>query len=64
VAVDLGILHSASIWLELHGDEAVPVAGRMAAEMRARGDLVGADIWLRIIVALGEMQNGSVGIAS
>jgi hypothetical protein len=29
---------------------------RIAAEMRGKGDLDGADTWLKIIVAIGEMQ--------
>jgi hypothetical protein len=56
MTADLGIIHSASLWLELHGDEAVPEARKMAAQMRARGDLEGADTWLKIIVAVGELQ--------
>jgi hypothetical protein len=44
------------LWLELHGDAAIPEARRMAASMRERGDLDSADTWLRIIVALDEMR--------
>jgi hypothetical protein len=53
---DLGIIHSAVMWLELHGNSAIPEARRMASQMRGKGDLDGADTWLKIIVAIGEMQ--------
>ena len=44
--------------------QAVPEARKLAADMRPRGDLDSADTWLRIIVALGELRNAPVGIAS
>ena len=53
---NLGIHHSATLWLELHGNEAIPEARKMAAMMRERGDLDSADTWLRIIVTLEEMR--------
>jgi len=56
VTADLGTIHSATIWLELHGDNAIVEARRQASEMRARGDLDGADSWLKIIVAIEEMR--------
>jgi hypothetical protein len=57
---DLGIiLHSAAMWLELHGENAIAEARRMAAEMQAKGDKVGADTWLQIIVAIGELQRNT-----
>jgi len=46
---DLGILHSAGLWLDLHGDDAIPQARKLVASRRERGDLDGADRWLRII---------------
>jgi hypothetical protein len=52
----LDIVRTATTWLELHGENAIPDARRMAAEMRARGDLDGADTWLRIIVAIEELE--------
>jgi hypothetical protein len=48
--------NSAALWLELHGDDAVLEARKMAAALRAKGDLDSADSWLRIIVALEEMR--------
>ena len=56
MSTDLNILHSAGLWLELHGDAAIPEARKMAGSMRERGDLDSADTWLRIIVALDEMR--------
>ena len=56
MSTDLNILHSAGLWLELHGDAAIPEARKMAASMRERGDLDSADTWLRIIVALDELR--------
>jgi len=44
------------MWLELHGDNAIAEARRLALEMPGRGDLDGADSWLKIIVAIEEMQ--------
>jgi hypothetical protein len=60
MTVDLGIIHSATMWLELHGDNAIPEARRTTAEMRRKGDLGGADTWLQIIVAIGELRNAHV----
>jgi len=56
MSTDLDIHHTAGLWLELHGDAAIPEARKMAGSMRERGDLGSADTWLRIIVALDEMR--------
>jgi len=56
VTANLNTRNSAQLFLELHGDEAVPEARKMVASMRERGDTEGADIWLRIIIAIEEMQ--------
>jgi hypothetical protein len=61
MTTDLGIIHSASIWLELHGENAIAETRRMAAEMQAKGDQEGADTWLQIIVAIGELQRNAAG---
>jgi hypothetical protein len=58
---DLGIIHSASLWLELHGENAIAEARIMAAEMRAKGDTDGADTWLQIIVAIEELRRTAMG---
>jgi hypothetical protein len=64
MATDLGIIHSATMWLELHGDNAISDARRMAAEIRGKGDLDGADQWLKIIVALEDLRNASTRAGS
>ena len=64
MTADLGIIHSASLWLELHGENAIAEARIMAAEMRAKGDVDGADTWLQIIVAIGELQRMPSGLPS
>jgi hypothetical protein len=56
MTTDISIIHSATMWLELHGDNAIPEARRMAAELRGKGDLDGADTRLKIIVAIEEMR--------
>ena len=52
----LGIIQSASLWLELHAENAIAEARRRAAKMKARGDSDGADSWEWIIVAIEESQ--------
>lgn len=47
---------SARSYIELHGEQAVPKARERVADLQARGDTIGADIWLRIIVAVEEMR--------
>ena len=56
MTTDLDIIHSATMWLELHGDSAIPEARRLTTELRAKGDLDGADRWLKIIVAIEDMR--------
>jgi hypothetical protein len=54
-ASDLDIARSAHLFIQLHGDEATAKAREMVQRMRRRGDNDGADTWLRIIVAIGEL---------
>lgn len=49
---DLDIYRAARLWLGQHGDAAVREARRRVAELQATGQLDGADVWLRIIVAI------------
>ncbi len=42
-------------FMQLYGDRAMANAGEMMEEMRRTGDQEGADRWLRIIVAIGEL---------
>jgi hypothetical protein len=60
MTTDLGIIHSANLWLELHGERAIAEARSLAAEMRAKGDVDGADTWLQIIVAIEELQRNAL----
>ena len=52
---DLDIARSAHLFIQLHGDEATAKARKMVERMRSKGDHDGADKWLRIIVAIGEL---------
>ena len=61
MTIDTGIIHTASMWLEVHGDNAVAEARRMAAEMQVKSDRDGADTWLKIIEAIEEIQR-SLGV--
>jgi hypothetical protein len=49
---DAEIDRTAHLWLERHGAAAVAEARIMAAALKRRGDVAGADAWLRLIVAL------------
>ena len=52
---DLDIQCTAHQWIQLHRDDALPKAREMVEKMRRRGDEDGADVWLRIIVAIGAL---------
>ena len=52
---DFDIQRTAFVFIQLHGDEATARARQMVEEMRRKGDHEGADKWLRIIVAIGEL---------
>jgi hypothetical protein len=52
---DLDIARSAHLFIQRHGDEAIAKAREMVKEMRREADHDGADKWLRIIVAIGEL---------
>ena len=58
---DPEIVHSATLFLELHGEEAVTKARDMVRTMRERGDNDGADRWLQIIVAIESQQRRANG---
>jgi hypothetical protein len=45
----------AHLWIQQHGDEATARARRKVDEMRRKRDIEGADVWLRIIVAIGTL---------
>jgi hypothetical protein len=52
---DLDIARSAYKWIQLHGDNATAKAREMVEQMRRTGDKEGADVWRRIIVAIGTL---------
>ena len=59
---DLHVYRSALVWFQRHGDDATAKAREMVELMRKKGDADGADVWLRIIVAIGvlaELPNGA-----
>ena len=49
---DLDIARAAHLCIQQHGDQATAHARSMVATMRRKGDVEGADTWLRIIVAI------------
>jgi hypothetical protein len=52
---DLDIRRTAQLFIQLHGDGAAERARKMAEIMRRKGDDDGADVWRRIMVAIGEL---------
>jgi hypothetical protein len=52
---DLDVQHQAHSWNQRHGDGAMAKARAMVEQMRRQGDADGADVWLRVIVALGTL---------
>jgi hypothetical protein len=52
---DLDIERQAHTWIQRHGDGAVAKAREMVEEMRRKGDHDAADLWLRVIVAIGSL---------
>ena len=54
--------HSAngvSLLVRLHGDAAAERARLIAERMHNKGDHEGADTWLRIIVAIGDLRGAA-----
>ncbi|MGO8918244.1 MAG: hypothetical protein ACLQJR_20275 [Stellaceae bacterium] len=49
------IQRAARSLIEQHGENATAKARERVEQMRRRGDATGADHWLRIIVAIGEL---------
>lgn len=52
---ELDIYRSAHLWFQRHGNDATARAREMVEAMRKKGDKDGADVWLRIIVAIGAL---------
>jgi hypothetical protein len=53
----------AHLFIQLHREEASAKAHDMVEEMRRRGDHDGADTWLNIIEAMGEL-GGAINLAA
>ena len=53
---DLDIFRTANLWVMRHCDAAIDEARKMAAKFQDAGDRDGADVWLRIIVAVETLQ--------
>jgi hypothetical protein len=47
--------------IQQHGDDATAKAREKVNEMRRKGDVEGADTWLRIIVAIGTLGTSLPG---
>ena len=56
-APDLDIHRTAYLFVRFHGDAAAERARMIAERMHSKGDHEGADTWLRIIVAIGELAS-------
>ena len=52
---DLDIARTTHLWIRLHGDKATVEPRAKVDELRAKGDNEGADVWLRIIIAIGTL---------
>jgi hypothetical protein len=52
---DFDIQRLAHLFIQLDGEQATAKAREMVEEMRRKGDHDGANKWLRIIVAIGEL---------
>jgi hypothetical protein len=59
---DLVIHRFAHLFIQLHREEASAKARAMVQEMRRKGDHEGADTWLHIIEAMGEL-GGAIRLA-
>jgi len=61
---DLDIFRAANLWLGQHGDAAVEQSRRRVAELQAAGERDGADVWLRIIVAIETLRTSQSEVLS
>ena len=48
-------------WVQRHGDYAAVKAREMVEQMRKKDDEDGANVWLRIIVAIGKLGDPRTG---
>lgn len=53
---DIDVWRSAHHMLKRYGDDAVARAAKRVAELQASGDSDGANVWLRIVAAINELE--------
>jgi hypothetical protein len=53
---DIEIHRAGNLWLGQHGGNAVAEARRRVADCQEAGDRDGADVWLRIVVAIESLS--------
>ena len=58
---DPDIYRLATTWMQRYGDMAALRARQRAAERAAAGDSAGASVWLRIVVAILDLQKAKQG---
>jgi hypothetical protein len=59
---EFDIQRLAYLFIQLDGEQATAIARKMAEEIRSKGDQDGADTWLRVIVAIGELGEPPVDV--
>ncbi len=59
---DLDVFRAAKLHLDRHGEAAITEARRRAAELQAAGDRDGADVWLRIVLAIETLLTPTAGM--
>jgi len=50
------VLRIAQLWRDRLGDDALSMARGMVSELKETGAMDEADLWLRVIVVLGELD--------
>jgi hypothetical protein len=58
---DFEVYRLARMWAQRHGRDATARARVMVYAMREKGDSEGADVWLRIIVAIDALSEALTG---
>jgi hypothetical protein len=56
---DYHIHQQARAYIEAHGENAAVKARERTADLEARGDRIGADMWTRVVAAIEEMQGAT-----
>jgi hypothetical protein len=53
------LIKAALLVIEVKGDRAMEYARQRAAVLRQKGDEMGAEAWLRVLIAIAELKNSS-----